>query len=258
MESFYDLTAAVDKLGILFDLPIEHQEGVLTPFPEQPAALIVHDVDATSHDGQVTLESARIEVRSGERVALSGAASSLLLDLIFGLRDPAHGHLTIDGIDTRDLRPDFLRRRVALVRGCEVFRGSVAENEHLGRPEIMANAVRDVLEEVGLLDDVSRLEAGLGTALTSGGAPLVAQQLGRLMLARAIAGRPGLLLIDGSLDMLSDEEAEELLRVLSDSRQPWTLLLVTCRSSLQQLCSRVINLEAEALLTASEEAGDDE
>jgi putative ABC transport system ATP-binding protein len=257
MESFYDLIAAVDKLGVLFDLPVEHQEGVLTPFPERPASLIVHGVDAAALDeGPSELNALHIEIAAGERVILAGAASRLLLDLIYGLRDPSHGHLTVDGIDTRDLRPDMLRRRVALVRGIEVFQGSIAENVHLGRPEIMANVVRDVLEEVDLLHDVSRLSDGIASEVNSGGAPLDQYQLSRLMLARAIAGRPGLLLIDGMLDGLADDEAAELMQVLCDPRQSWTLIVVTRRKSLYSLCTRVIDLDAETLATEIDEPGD--
>jgi len=172
-----------------------------------------------------------------------GSGKSKLLDLMFGLRSPTHGHLLLDGINPRDLRPDFLRRRVALVRDIEVFQGSVADNVHLARPEITINHVRDALEQVGLLEGVLRLPDGIETDLTSAGVPLTENQLRRLMLARAIVGRPGLLLVDGVLDSLPDEEADELMGTLCDSRQPWTLLIVTGRASLQKRCTRVVELQ---------------
>ena len=243
MESFYDLLASVDKLGVLLDLPIEEQEGVLHQFPARPSSLTVRHVDYSFSDGACGLESVLLEIGSGERVALTGPGESVLLDLIFGLRSPTHGHLSLDGIDPRDLRPDFLRRRVALVRGSEVFHGSVAENVHLARPEITLNKIRDALEQVGLLDAVLRLPEGIETDLTSAGAPLTENQLRRLMLARAIVGRPGLLLIDGILDSLPDEEADELMGTLCDPLQAWTLLIVTSRASLHQQCTRVVELQ---------------
>ena len=247
MESFYDLLASVDKLGVLLDLPIEAQEGVLHEFPVRPASLTVHNVDYSFSGGACVLESVRLEIGSGERMALTGSGKSVLLDLIFGLRSPKHGHLSLDGIDPRDLRPDFLRRRVALVRGIEVFHGSVAENVHLARPDITFNKIRDALEQVGLLDGVLTLSDGIETDLTSAGAPLSENQLRRLMLARAVAGRPGLLLVDGVLDTLPDEEAEELMGTLCDPRQPWTLLIVTSRTSLHEHCQRVVELRAGRL-----------
>ena len=243
MESFYDLLASVDKLGVLLDLPIEEQEGVLHKFPARPSSLSVRNVDYSFSSGACVLEPVLLEVGSGERVALTGPGKSVLLDLIFGLRSPTHGHLSLDGIDPRDLRPDFLRHRVVLVRGIEVFHGSVAENVHLARPDITFNKIRDALEQVGLLDSVLTLSEGIETDLTSAGAPLTENQLRRLMLARAIVGKPGLLLIDGVLDTLPDEEAEELMGTLCDPRQPWTLLIVTSRAALHQRCTRVFELQ---------------
>lgn len=243
LEIFYDLLASVDKLGILLDLPIEEQEGVLHQFPARPASLTVRGVDYSLPGGSHVLESIHLEIGSGDRVALAGSGKSMLLDLIFGLRNPTHGHLLIDGINPRDLRPDFLRRRVALVRDKEVFHGSVAENVHLARPDITINHVRDALEQVGLLEGVLRLPDGIETDLTSAGAPLTGNQLRRLLLARAIVGRPGLLLLDGALDALPDEEADELMGTLCDSSQPWTLLIVTGRTTLQNRCRRLIELQ---------------
>lgn len=242
MESFYDLMAAVDKLGVLFDLPIEDQEGLLHQFPNEPASLTIHDVDYSFSGGRSVLTTTVWEIRSGERVVLNGLGKSVLLDLIYGLRTPAHGHVSIDGIDIRDLRPDFLRRRVALVRGIEVFQGSVAENVDLARPDITSNAVRDTLEQVGLLSTVLQLPDGIETMLTSSGRPLTETQLRRLMLARALAGRPGLLLVDGILDAFPDDEAEELLQMLCDGRQCWTLVMVGSHASFRRNFSRIIDL----------------
>ncbi len=248
LESYYDLLASVDKLGVLLDLPIEQQEGLLYRFPSRPASLTARGASYSLPGGACVLESISLEIGSGERVALVGSGTSVLLDLIFGLRSPKPGHLLLDGINPRDLRPDFLRRRVALVRDIEVFQGSVAENVHLARPEVALIHVRDALEQVGLLERVLQLPEGIETDLTSGGDPLTENELRRLMIARAIVSRPGLLLVDVVLDHFSDEEAVELMGTLCDSSQPWTLMVVTGRAGLQQRCSRVIELQPEELL----------
>lgn len=258
MESYYDLLASVDKLGMLFDLPIEEQGGVLHRFPPAPSSLTVHDVGYEFSGGASVLESVGMTIPSGDRIALTGSGKSVLMDLMFGLRSPTHGHLSLDGIDPRDLRPDFLRRRVSLVRDVEVFHGSVAENVHLARPEVTADAVRDALSLVGLLDGVLRLPDGIETILTSAGRPLTDNQLRRLMLARAMVGRPGLLLIDGVLDTLPDEDTEELMRMVCDPRQSWTLVIVTSRKSLHQYCKRVLDLDSDGRLSnASFDVPDD-
>lgn len=243
MEIFYDLLAAVDKLGALLDLPIEHQGGMLYEFPLRPLGLRVHDaIYSRADDDAHTMERVDLEIVPGERVAVVGQASSVFFDLAFGLRSPTSGNLLIEGIDPRDIRPDFLRHRVALVRGIEVFNGNVAENVHLGRPHVTSHAIRDALEQVGLLDSILRLPEGMETELTSGGAPLTENELRRLMLARALVGRPGLLMVDGALDTFADDEAVALMRTLCDPGQPWTLLIATRRVAVRKHCECTIRL----------------
>lgn len=235
MESYYDVMASVDKLGALFDLPMERQDGLLSLENGRPARVIVSGVSYANSSVLHRLEHVDLEVESGERLTLmgpSGSGKSLLLDLLFGTRTPTAGHITINGVDPRDLRPDVLRKHVELLRDVEIFSGSVAENVHLERPDVSTNDVRVALESVGLLDDVLRLPQGIDTPLVETGYPLSANQCRKLMLARALAGSPSLLLVDCFIDPLPDEDAEHITRLLVDPQQPWTLIMATGRQSI--------------------------
>jgi ABC-type bacteriocin/lantibiotic exporter with double-glycine peptidase domain len=162
--------------------------------------------------------------------------------MLFGLRSPQSGHIAINGVDPRDLRPDALRRSVSLVRDIEVFHGTVAENIHLERADVSTSDVRDALEDVGLLDEVLRLPRGLETELIEGGYPLTSDQARKLMLARGIAGRPSLLLIDGTVDSLADEDVQRVMSLLVDPNQPWTLVMATGRGDIAAAGTRIQNL----------------
>jgi ABC-type bacteriocin/lantibiotic exporter with double-glycine peptidase domain len=162
---------------------------------------------------------------------------------MYGLRSPTAGHLTVDGCDPGDMRPDVLRARVALVRGTEMFHATIEENIHLHREDVSATDVRDVLRALGLSDAVLRLEDGWSTMLASGGAPLTENQCRLLGMARAIVGRPALLLVDGVLDGLSDEELEPVLEFLTKPEQPWTLVIATGREAIAERCATKIRLE---------------
>lgn len=249
MEAFYDLMASVDKLGHLFDLPVEHQDGLLSGLTEGPAEVKVHEVSYHYADGRPALGPTTLSVSAGARVVVtgpSGSGKSVLLDLLFGLRTPHGGHLTIDDCDPRELRPDTLRRSVTLIREIEIFEGTVAENVHLERPEVAAGDVRHALELVGLYDDLLALPHGLETELNSTGYPLSRTQLRKLMLARAVAGRPTLLLIDALLDALPDADLGQIAERLFDARQPWTLIVVTGRESLRTQATQHVTLSRTA------------
>jgi ABC-type bacteriocin/lantibiotic exporter with double-glycine peptidase domain len=88
---------------------------------------------------------------------------------------------------------------------------------------------------------VQRLPEGLGTRLVTGGAPLSRSQADRLMLARAIAGNPGLLLVDNLLDGLEPELRRDVIAGLVDPEAPWTLLVVSTNPEVLAACGRVIN-----------------
>ncbi len=196
------------------------------------------NVSSKRADNHFSLNKFSFHLKPGDRLVLRADelnGTGLLLDLLFGMREPREGHVTIDGIEPRDFRPDVLRRHVQLVRDVEVFLGTVAENLHLGRPEVSQHSMREVLENIGLLDDILRLPDGLETTLVENGYPLSQDQITKLVLARVLIGSPSLLLIDRTLDTFSDQDAVKIAEEIMDKRHPWTVILVTNRNGLLNL-----------------------
>lgn len=252
IESFYDLMASIDKLGVLLDLPTERTDGLLA-LPEasgtQQSGIVVDQVCYQTADGREILNKVSMQLPAAQNVALcgdSGTGKSLLLDLLFGLRDPASGAVRINGIDPRDLRPDVLRRQVALARDVEVFDGTISENIHLERPDVSVNDVRHAAEVAGLLTAIQRLPNGLETSLNATGSPLTCSQLRRLMLARMLAGNPRVLLIDELLDGMADGEAERILASLLETNTERSIVLVTNREKLKAMMQNVVTLTSNS------------
>ncbi|QDV24810.1 peptidase domain-containing ABC transporter [Aureliella helgolandensis] len=245
MESFYDVLASVDKLGVLFDIPMERQDGMLAITLTEPAQLGLEKVSYAWPGQPKAVDCVDARVAKGESVAVLGDAGSgktTLLEMIYGLRDPTSGHIVVDGFDPRDLRPDVLRTRISMAHGAEVFHATVEENVHLHREGVTATNVRDVLNGIGLLDPILRLTDGCKTMLTSNGSPLSESQCRLLGIARAAIGRPGLLLVDGSLDMLGAHDLERCLKFLLAEDRPWTLIVATSREEIAQQFARTISL----------------
>jgi ABC-type bacteriocin/lantibiotic exporter with double-glycine peptidase domain len=246
LESWYDLLAAVDKLGHLVDLPLEHDAGVVHQARGEGAAIAMRQVAFRYDDHQpLILNGFNLEIQPGERVALvgpNGAGKSTVIDLHFGLRRPSGGHIAIDGNDLRDLRLESLRQHIAVVKGLEIFEGSVLENVRMGREELSLSDVRHALTRVGLLADVLDLPDGLSTPLGTGGAPLSLGQSERLVLARAIAGQPRLLVLDEVLDDMDQEVRQSVLPAILGRDAHWTLLVVTHSQEVARLCDRQVRL----------------
>ena len=237
MESFYDLLASVDKLGILFDLELEREDGMLVLENSESLAVRLEEVAYRWPGGVEAVDSLTLDVPPGGRLAVlgpSGSGKSTLLDLLYGVRRPSDGRILVNGVQPSDLRPDILRRHIGLARPGEVFHATVEENVHMHREGVASQQVRRALDGVGILPAVVRLADGFDAMLTSGGSPLSNQQSELLSVARASVARPGLLLIDGNLDRLSGAELEHAIQYLLDDSQPWTVIVATSREDVAE------------------------
>ena len=250
MESFYDLLASVDKLGHLFDLQMEEPDGLLEMRGRGPAAVSAERLNYTGGGSKRIGQDLSFDVRPGESLALlgcSGCGKSTTLDLLFGLRTSKSGQLSIDGYDPMDLRSDVLRSEVSLVRAGEIFTGTVEENVHLHRSYVSSTDVRQALEDVGLYDILMTYPKGFDTKVFSNGAPLSSAQQNLLLIARAIASKPRLLLLDEVLDGIPDEELDTVIQTLLRKDRPWSLIVATGRKGIADYCDQVKRMPSKIL-----------
>lgn len=242
LEGWYDAMAAVDKLGYLIDLETEREHGETPSVRSQPAQVEVSELEF-AYDLKPVFSRLTFKLQPGARAGLLaplGGGASTLIDLLYGLRTPSTGHILIDRLDVRQWSLPALRHDVALVRGHDILDATVTENVQLGRAEIGLDEVRDALAAVRLLDDVLMLPLGLDSPLLLGGRPFTSLQRTRLVLARAIVGRPRLLLVDKTLDSLEPDALEALCTLLFDQNQPWTLVVATHDLAVIRRCNQLI------------------
>ena len=246
LETYYDLCAAVDKLGYLTDLHTETSGPDPVPVRDAGATVSVRGMSFSYPNKRKVFDGLDLEVRSGERVAIrgrSGNGKSTLVDVLWRLRTPQSGVVEIDGNDIRNYQVWSLRTAVALVRIHEVFHGSIVDNVAMGRPEIDTVQVREALAAVGLLEEIDRLQDGVLTEVSTFGLPLSSGQALRLALARAIAGKPRLLIIDEVLDQVDDVSLQSVtLDFLFRDDAPWTVIVTTEHDSILERCDTVYSL----------------
>ena len=198
-----------------------------------------------------------LDVRPGETVAIVGATGSgktTLTALVPRLYDVSSGAVTIDGVDVRDLPLAELRRVVATAFEEPIlFSASARENVTLGRPDATDDEVAEALR-VAQAEFVYELPWGLDTRLGEQGLTLSGGQRQRLALARAVVGRPAVLVLDdplSALDIHTEALVERALRrVLSES----TALVVAHRASTVLLADRVALLQDGTLVAVGTHA----
>ncbi|MBK8976169.1 MAG: ATP-binding cassette domain-containing protein [Planctomycetes bacterium] len=249
LEAYYDMLAGVDKLGVLYDLPLEEDAGESLAAVGRAAALEMRGVGYAYPDHPAVIRDLDLRIEPGRRVALCGprgAGKSTVAELLTGLREPTAGIVLFDGIDVRDIANSSIRFHMNLVKGFEIVSGSILENVRLGRSEVTIDEVRDALGRFGILDELMALPDGLRTEIGYEGAPLSRGTARLLMLARAIVGRPRAIVVDGILDNLDDASARRALATLAGSEASWTLVLLTAREDLCEGFDEVHTLAASA------------
>lgn len=198
------------------------------------------------------LDGIDLELEPGETMAIvgiTGSGKSTLTALTTRLYDVTGGRILIDGVDVRDLTRTELRTHLAMAfEDATLFSASVRDNVLLGRPESTEEELEEALlvAQAGFVHD---LPLGLDTRVGEEGLSLSGGQRQRLALARAVAAKPSVLVLDDPLSALDvDTEAlvEAALRKVLAST---TALIVAHRPSTVNLADRVALLE-EGRITA--------
>lgn len=245
LEVWYDAMAAMDKVGHLVDLETEREDGDTPGRRTGPAEVRVQDATFGFHADRPLFSHLSFQLSPGESGAIVGAqgsGASTLLSLLFGLRRLEHGFITVDGLDVRSWNLEQLRSEVLLLRVHDIMDGTVADNIRLGRPDLSHDDVRVALEKAGLFEEIMSLPQGMNSLLMSGGLPLSSRQQIRLLVARAIAQKPRLLLVDEMLDGLDAATLGSLADRLFDPQAGWTVLVSTRDADVLRRCRRVICL----------------
>ncbi|RPF21513.1 ABC transporter ATP-binding protein [Myceligenerans xiligouense] len=234
--------------------------------PEHPATLpagrgrdvALRDVSFAYPDagrGRDVLEHVDLDLPAGTTTALvglTGSGKSTVAMLVPRIYDVTGGQVLLDGVDVRHLTRHDLRRHVAVAfEDPTLFSASVRDNVLLGVPESGPGAVGEAERtrrmhealEVAQAGFVHDLPDGVETRIGEEGLSLSGGQRQRLALARAIAARPGVLVLDDPLSALDVTTEEAVTRRLADVLHGTTTLVIAHRPSTVALADRVAVLE---------------
>lgn len=230
-------------------------------FANATGELVLEDVRFRFHDApddaQDMFQGVNLHIRPGETMALvgvTGNGKSTLLQLIPRIFDITGGQITIDGVSVHDMALDDLRRLTAFAfEDTTLFSFSVRENVLLGvDPELPEPVREDIAWEALYAADagfVADLAHGIDTHIGEQGFSLSGGQRQRIALARAIAARPALLLLDDPLSALDTKTEERVIAQLREVLNNTTTLIIAHRSSTVALADRVALLD-DGVITA--------
>jgi len=193
------------------------------------------------------LRAISLRVAPGERIALTGpagAGKSVLLRLIAGLEPPAEGRVLVDGTDLGRHDPLRLGRHAGVVLDpLWLPAGTLREVIAAGRPWIEGAALWRAAEIAGLGGLFDADPRGWDRPIEAGGRDLSAGQRRALGLARALAGGPGLVLLDDPTAALDPRAEAALALALDRGAGGATMVIVTHRPAMMRICDRVVVLD---------------
>jgi ATP-binding cassette subfamily B protein len=196
-----------------------------------------------SDTDRLTLEHLDLRIEPGQTLALVGATGSgktALASLVPRLQDVTSGTVSIDGVDIRTMPVNELRHLVSVsFEDPILFSASVAENVEMGSPGADEEEIWEALEIASAKDFVSRLPEGLDTQVGEQGLSLSGGQRQRLALARAVIGRPRILVLDDPLSAVDVDTEDRVQRALREILPDSTTLIIAHRPSTAALADVV-------------------
>ena len=237
-RGIFPILAAVqgyDRARPIFDAAAEVENLPNEPVTLAGAIRLSNVSFRYGEDGPTVLDGVNLQVRPGEFVAIvgpSGSGKSTLLRLLLGFETPTEGGVAYDGRELPTLDVRDVRRQVGVVlqdaqlRPGDIYSNIVGLSTHLTRDDARAAA-----ELAGLADDIDQMPMGLHTMIGEGGGGLSSGQRQRLLIARALAGRPRILLFDEATSALDNRTQAHVARSVQAKLKGTTRLTIAHRLS---------------------------
>ena len=193
----------------------------------------------------LVVDNLSLKIRPGQYVAIVGATGcgkSTLMRIMLGFEKPGKGAVYYDGKDLSGIDLKSLRRKIGVVmQNGKLFQGDIFSNITISAPQLSMDEAWEAAEMAGIAEDIRRMPMGMHTIISEGSGGISGGQRQRLMIARAIAPRPRILMFDeatSALDNLTQKIVSDSLDKLKCTR-----IVIAHRLSTIRQCDRIIYLE---------------
>lgn len=231
-ETIYDVLTALEKIGQVTDLELENENGIEYVSESNGMKLELNNVCFTYPDEQrKVVKNTSITIEKGENTLIMGgndSGKSTLIQLMSGLLKPHTGFLAINDIPVKNYKYESLHSWMGgYLREEKLFEGTLLENITLGRERASFDNVKWAIENLGLMDLVKNMPYGYDTHILPQGKQFSKSTVAKILIARAIADKPDLVLIENSYSILSPTERSRVLSFILDKKHSWTVVLTS-------------------------------
>lgn len=178
------------------------------------------------------IDDLSFSISNGQTAAFvgpSGSGKSTLVKLLVGLYAPNEGEISFNGISSRKVRYNPLRRQIGFVtQETQLYAGSIKDNMLFVNPAASDEDILKALQKASATNLIAKAANGINTVLGENGMKLSGGEKQRISIARALLRNPRLLIFDeatSALDSITEEEISKTIRNISDRREQMTILI---------------------------------
>ena len=196
------------------------------------------------------IDGLSLKIHTGEYVAVVGATGcgkSTLVRLLLGFETPEKGAVYYDGRDLARLDLRSLRRRIGTVtQDSGLFQGDIYSNIAISAPGLSLDEAWEAAELAGIAEDIRAMPMGMQTMISEGQGGISGGQKQRLMIARAVAPKPKILIFDEATSALDNKTQKQISDALDALK--CTRIVIAHRLSTIKNCDRILVLEGGKIL----------
>lgn len=201
-------------------------------------------------DMPLVLDDLNLKIHPGQYVAIvgkTGCGKSTMMRILLGFEKPQKGAVYYDGRDLESLDPKSLRRRIGTVmQDGRLFNGEIFANIVISAPWLTLDDAWEAAKIAGFSDDIKEMPMGMNTMISEGQGGISGGQRQRLMIARAIAPKPKILMFDEATSALDNVTQKKVSDALGNMK--CTRIVIAHRLSTIRQCDRIIVLEGGKII----------
>ena len=251
LGSVYDTLTAVEKASEITDKPVEKNGSMQLATTGKGIKLELKNVSFSYNDELDVLQNISLQINANEKICISGKDSSgktTLLKLLTGSYTDFKGSILLDDVPISNYNLDSLRAKTGvLINQQDIFQGTLWENISLGNQQISYENVKDLATKTGLNDFIALLKEGYDTPLDPMGKRLPRNVVHRILLVRALANEPRLLLLEEPWLNFNTEQKKQVIQILTELKST-TVVVVTNDEDFAGRCNRIIELTEDGSL----------
>ena len=255
LETIYDVLTSLEKVGEVTDLTLDTNEGIDLCKESSGIGLeIMLDKVVFAYPGysKNTIEELSLTISKGEKLMIAGqngSGKSTLLNLISGLFDVQKGTISYDGFAKNNLQMNSLRTEIGGYLSHEqLFEGTVTENISVGRSSVPFENVKWAAEKLGLSEFIKTLPKGFDSPLDPLGKKLPRSVVSKILLARSIASKPKLLLLENAFESIDEIDVVKIIDFLTDKSNNWTMVSISSNRHLAERCDKIVFMNRGSIL----------